>query len=752
MAKKSKNKNIERKIKEVKIKEVKKIEPEVEDDKETEITEVESNKTNYFKFIYILAGIVLLYLIIAANNVSFINANDEYLNINSTINYNIEYKTLPLSISKTKFYLDNTELNSNNKIFIPDGKHKITIKNGLCEKTKYVYSYNGFVNTTRSNTIIDSDKDGIIDENDNSPFDNDGDDDKYLDGTELVLGLSSDTKDDFTEKRSFEINGNDYTLNITGYGNFTNVIVENVDNDFVNNENVNIYQPIKITAGAGYKNGDNYVKNIKISYKVPDIDKNITIYYFNELNNKYITLDSSIKDGMISAKINKDGIYGLGIKENLTEFDAKNEVAFVIDNSASMFSKEDYETLTGNKYYGAENKIGKDEDQNRINVTKNIIKNLNTKFAVSTTCFNTEVNIINNMSPDFKDTLSNLDNIIYNNTNFGKSKMYSGIEKAISSFDDAAYNKYIVLIADGSNLDDTDIKQKEIVDLINKNNCTLIVFGVNNCNKDLLSQFVKQVNGYYFDINDYDETTTNEIFGINKIKSETLKIEKEDRETIVVADSGFNFEDITKISGFYTKNDNNVSNNSFGIALFADKTINDEIIKTQQYTQNLNINDTDITFNEDYKNILTSNNIEVKELDNVFYKKNKLTKFDFIDIQSLIVDEKDIQDDSLKEIISLDKTKSDYIAGDINYLIENINNGNITPVTLYNNINENTILVYKIYKDKLNPTTYYIEFVDTLDNSTYKIAKLNNIFVDNEQKLLIDYQNYSTIKINKKEK
>ena len=752
MAKKSKNKNIEREIKEVKIKEVKKIEPEVEDDKETEIKEVENNKTNYFKFIYILAGIVLFYLIIAANNVSFINANDEYLSINSTINYNIEYKTLPLSISKTKFYLDNTELNSNTKIFIPDGKHKITIKNGLCEKTKYVYSYNGFVNTTRSNTIIDSDKDGIIDENDNSPFDNDEDDDKYLDGTELVLGLSSNTKDDFAEKRSFEINGNDYTLNITGYGNFTNVIVENVDNDFVNNENVNIYQPIKITAGAGYKNGDNYVKNIKISYKVPDIDKNITIYYFNELNNKYIALDSSIKDGMISAKINKDGIYGLGIKENLTEFDAKNEVAFVIDNSASMFSKEDYETLTGNKYYGAENKIGKDEDQNRINVTKNIIKNLNTKFAVSTTCFNTEVNIINNMSPDFKDTLSNLDNIIYNNTNFGKSKMYSGIEKSISSFDDAAYNKYIVLIADGSNLDDTDIKQKEIVDLINKNNCTLIVFGVNNCNKNLLSQFVKQVNGYYFDINDYDETTTNEIFGINKIKSETLKIEKEDRETIVVADSGFNFEDITKISGFYTKNDNNVSNNSFGIALFADKTINDEIIKTQQYTQNLNINDTDITFNEDYKNILTSNNIEVKELDNVFYKKNKLTKFDFIDIQSLIVDEKDIQDDLLKEIISLDKTKSDYIAGDINYLIENINNGNITPITLYNNINENTILVYKIYKDKLNPTTYYIEFVDTLDNSTYKIAKLNNIFVDNEQKLLIDYQNYSTIKINKKEK
>ena len=612
-------------------------------DKKSEVEENDIEKTNIsqenqsenkeskntIKKIKIITGIIIIllfgYFIFANNYVSFYNPKSQQLTKEEAIAYNIEYKTLPGCFVTIKSYIDDDLIETDN-ILITDGFHKIKIKCGLMEITKNIYSYNGITADTKSNDILkylDSDKDGLSDiyENNNglNKYLADTDGDKYLDNTEIILKLDINQQDDFTMQRELKIEHNDTKLTVNGLGNFTNIFIDDVHNEFITNKEINIVDPVEIHSEYDIDNSTNKegVISAKIEFKVNELEDAV-IYKINEVDNSYEELDTIINNGIASANLTEFGIYGVANKSKLEEFNNKIEIAFVIDNSATLFSKTDYELITGTKFNGNDDLLGKDTEQNRIKLTKQLISNLNTKFNTSITCFNGEVNVVNKMSDEFLNINTKLDNMLYSYVKFNGSYLGKGISTGISTFNENAYKKYIILIADGSNISSKDTKLEKIIKEINDNNINLIVVKTQNANNKLLTKLVDNTNGMMFDIT--DETTYSQIYSI--LKNNAIQKEKElnvgGEKTFVYELATIDFDTKNKLSikNFRTNTSNlGITNNSLGISL-VEKLIYQKILPTT-LSKVTNAN-TDINKLQEYYNVnklnfeditLTENNI-----------------------------------------------------------------------------------------------------------------------------------------------
>lgn len=720
----------------------------------------------------LLAGIpilVIIYFIFANNFVLFKDESDQILTKSEALNYTIKYQILPGNINKVNTYIDNTKI-TEPSVMIADGEHKVTIKCGLSSKTKNIYSYNGIIYDTKTKELtqkIDSDKDGLTNEYEDKHNLN-----KYNTST-TNTDILDNTSVNLNNKSTLTIKSNDCSLDIKGKGNFTNIFLDNVNDSFVTNKTINVVDPVDINSQYEINNKTtNKITSVNIHFNTKG-NNNVTIYRFNETDNTYTVMDTTIKDNIASAAINSFGIYGLAYKDKLDLFKNNIELGFVIDNSASLFSKKDYELITDSKFNGNINLLNKDGNQNRIKITKSILENLSDRFKVSVQCFNHSTNQISKMTNNFTNIIEKLNNIIYSYVDFGESKMNKSIEQSIKSFDKDAIEKYIILITDGNNISEKDIKDTYIYNQINNNNIKLIIIKTERANESKINKLANHTHAVIYTLN--DNNLLNNILSTisNNNPYASLKINNEETKVKELANLRITQNDLLNINNFRTKENNKIKNNSLSISILQKKLYQNQLDKINiekltdeniQAIKNKSINNNKIlqltnylahyslqnkTFDNEYKNILDKTNIKLTK------KKVNNRDIEILNMDDLAIDVNNIplyfdsnESNLITYLDSLQYNHPNEIAttNNINDIILSLNNKEPVIAKLYSHTKIQNILITAIYQDNTDSTKYYIEFADPDYPKILKIASISRTR-NPENVMNIDYMNYTNIDI-----
>lgn len=202
----------------------------------------------------------------------------------------------------------------------------------------------------------DTDMDGLSDEYEETvsktdPNNADTDGDGIMDGDEVLLGLNptladskSDGKKDSERELKYRFTDKDtnVTIDITGSGNLTKTTIDAYNTDSLQNLKEMASPLYYVFSNANIKSMDvtlKYDRQVIANRGLKE--DNLSIYKLDEGANKFIKLDSKLDKGATSITTQ--------IKENCKLFIADSstmssrlttELMFVIDNSGSMYSKE----------------------------------------------------------------------------------------------------------------------------------------------------------------------------------------------------------------------------------------------------------------------------------------------------------------------------------------------------------------------------------------------------------------------------
>lgn len=431
--------------------------------------------------------------------------------------------------------------------------------------------------------LMDTDMDGLDDyyeifESFTDPLIKDSDEDGLSDYSEIELGLDPLNSDSYNDgindsdrNLSYVYDVEGISININGSGNIADITA-------VVNEN------IKISSKTGlidkvysfYTEGSLENAVITIDYtdeelEEYDIDENnLTLYYYNEEDMSYEIIDTIVdaENNTITVTLNHFSNYVLGDSE-LFNVDINVEVLFVLDNSWSMYTKEQYSDITGTET-NSSGLDGNDEDGLRFTLTESLISSLiGFNYNVGLSEFRgTYANVLQIGSSE--SDLSNSINSMYGNfvSSLEGTDITNALNGGISEFSDDASNKYLIILTDG---EDTGLYKdaEEIITNAKTNDISIcaIGFGDGSSNEDLA--YIAEETGCKL----YSASDSNglyELFGNIEVElsDDLVDIDKDDEiDGILIADSGF----IVNRDGFSFKNysSNLAGGHCYGMATFA---------------------------------------------------------------------------------------------------------------------------------------------------------------------------------------
>ena len=320
-----------------------------------------------------------------------------------------------------------------------------------------------------SPVLSDSDMDGLDDNYEIStsktdPNKIDTDEDGLTDYDEIELGLDplkTDSKNDGimdNQRTMTYIHETDnLRLSITGTGNIASTIAE------VNSET-------KISNKTGlidnlytfYTDGTINEAIVTISYTDEQLanyglnEDNLSIYYYNEKEAKYEKVDTIIdkENNTLTATLKHFSNYVVG-DSTLVKETSSTQVLFVLDNSWSMYTNEQYKEITGEEYYGGlfdSSKLdGFDADGIRFTLTSDLVTRLSKKnYQIGLSEFRSDYAnalAIGSDAGSIKEKLNTM-NGSFITSNAG-TNISNALTNAISEFSDDVDNRYIVLLTDG---------------------------------------------------------------------------------------------------------------------------------------------------------------------------------------------------------------------------------------------------------------------------------------------------------------
>lgn len=438
-----------------------------------------------------------------------------------------------------------------------------------------------------SPVLSDTDMDGLDDHYEIStsktdPTKKDSDDDGLSDYDEIELGLDplkADSKGDGVKdgKRSltYHHTSGNLKVSITGTGNIASTIAEVTSNT-------------KISSKAGlidnlytfYTDGTITEAVITIAYTDEELVKyglnedHLSIYYYDEKEAKYEKVETTIdkENNTLTATLKHFSNYVVGdaslVKETTT-----TQVLFVLDNSWSMYTNEQYKEITGKEYSGlfsGSGLDGFDADGVRFTLTSDLITRLSKKnYQIGLSEFRSDYANALKIGSDEEALKSKLNTM---NGNFLTTSAGTNISNALMSgiveFSKDSDNRYIVILTDGQ---DSSLKDntKKIIEKAAEKEVKIcsIGFGGGSYNTEL-SNISNGTGCKFYSSGNVDGLT--ELFeNIGaELDDDLVDIDGDsEADGILIADSGF----IVNRDGFSFGNyGTNLSNgHCYGMATFA---------------------------------------------------------------------------------------------------------------------------------------------------------------------------------------
>ena len=332
---------------------------------------------------------------------------------------------------------------------------------GLTNKQEKEYNTNP--------VLSDTDMDGLSDydeiftyKTDPTKKDSDGDGLSDYDEIELAFDpLKADSKGDGIKdgKRNLTYNytSENLKVDIEGTGNIASTLAE-----------VNINTKISSKRGlinnlyTFYTEGSITKANITIAYTDEELVKyglnedNLSIYYYNKKEAKYEKIATTIdkENNTLSANLKHFSNYVVGdtslVKESTT-----TEVLFILDNSWSMYTTEQYKEITGEEFseelFGSSKLTGFDAEGVRFSLTSDLIARLSKKnFKIGLSEFRNDyarILKIGSSADDLKNKLNSMNGNFV--TNIAGTNIGNALTRGINEFSKDSDNRYIVILTDG---------------------------------------------------------------------------------------------------------------------------------------------------------------------------------------------------------------------------------------------------------------------------------------------------------------
>ena len=372
----------------------------------------------------------------------------------------IEVKYKLKKISKTvdviNNFVDKSNLNLDFKVDY-DSDEDLDL-DGLTNKQEKEYGTNP--------ELYDTDMDGLDDKYElftskTDPLKKDTDGDGLNDFDEIKLGLDPlkpDSKGDGIKdgKRTLTY---DYTtknlkLSITGTGNIASTVADVNSNTKISNKTGLIDKLYTF-----YTDGTMEKAIVTISYTDEELTKyklnedNLTIYYYNEKKSEYEKINTTVdkKNNTLTATLEHFSSYVVGDSSFMEKLMSK-QLLFILDNSWSMYTNEQYKNLTGNETQDLE---GFDADGLRFTLTSNLINRLSNKsFRIGLSEFRSDYSNILKIGSSADELTAKLKTMNGNfSTFFAGTNIGNALSDGIDEFSDDVLDrsdyKYIVILTDG---------------------------------------------------------------------------------------------------------------------------------------------------------------------------------------------------------------------------------------------------------------------------------------------------------------
>ena len=423
------------------------------------------------------------------------------------------------------------------------------------------------VNTSKTNpTKVDSDGDGLSDY-----------DELELDLNPLKDDSKGDGIKDGKRELTYDYENDDVKIVIKGKGNIASIIAD-------------IYTNTKISGKKGlvdklyllHTEGTITEATLTINYTDEELAKyglkedNLSIFYYNEKEAKYEKIDTVIdkENKTLTAKLKHFSPYVYGDSEQLNE-QATYQVLFVLDNSWSMYTNEQYKKITGEEYSGGwfdtSDLAGNDADGVRFTLTSELVDKLAGKnYQIGVSEFRKDyANVlpIGSKDADIKKKLPKMNGKFV--TKVAGTNTSRAIVEGLDEFSDDTDYKYIIILTDGHDTE-TSYKTDEVIKRAKENNVKVcsIGFGEGATNVNLAN--ISNATGCKF-------YASSDAMGLEELFSDVQTELNEDlidldgdgnNDGILIADSGF----IVNRDGFSFANypTNKDSGHCFGMATFAE--------------------------------------------------------------------------------------------------------------------------------------------------------------------------------------
>lgn len=429
--------------------------------------------------------------------------------------------------------------------------------------------------------LKDTDGDGLTDNYETTvsltdPNVKDTDGDGIYDGNEIILGLnplSTDSKNDgLTDnqrelKYSVDEKDNNISIDINGKGNLFSTTIDAYKTETLENVKAVVTDLYAIHSEAEIKSVKVNITYDEDKLKTLGIDENnLAIYELNENENTFERLETSIdtEKNVVSTSVYTLGKYFVADKSTLKP-SLTTELAFVIDNSGSMYSKDEIADSEEN-----------DVDFQRVELTNKLIDKSRGKYRFAAGKFTFEYTDLADMTDNKEEVKNAINTIKTGIEKFTGTYIGNAIAGSLKQFsDDTNINrKYMLLLTDGK--DTTDVKGydsevlKDAIKEAKSRGIKIYTVGLgDSIDKKVLNEIASSTGGKY-----YFASTAADLENIFNLISAELNYELIDTdgdnvdEHVLVCDSGFTAKrDGISFSNF--ANSTNQYGASYGMTLLA---------------------------------------------------------------------------------------------------------------------------------------------------------------------------------------
>lgn len=338
----------------------------------------------------------------------------------------------------------------------------------------------------------DSDLDGLddyyeINVSKTDPNKKDTDTDGLNDYDEIELNLdplNSDSKQDGMKDGertlTYTKNIDNVSLTITGTGNIASSIIETQGNTKISKKDGLIDKLYSL-----YTTGTINNATITINYTDQELEQyglnedTLSIFYYNESTSQYEKIDT-VQDkekNALTATLDHFSYYVVGDANEVQET-SSSQVLFILDNSWSMYSNEQYEEITGKEYSG-EALDGFDKEGLRFQLTGNLIDRLGKKnYQIGLSEFRSDYKNaveIGNSIDNIKETLNSMNGNFITSTE--GTNINNALTKGMREFSDDSDNKYIVILTDGQDTKLSESRIQNIIETATKNDIKICTVG-----------------------------------------------------------------------------------------------------------------------------------------------------------------------------------------------------------------------------------------------------------------------------------